>query len=414
MCSRRSSKSDPPCNLALKNLCQAFLLQKTKASSGSELLCKLHSEKLKLFCLEHRQPVCLICRDSKRHSGHRFSPADEAARDQREELQKFLRPLKSKLTLLQHAKQNCDLMTEHTKMQAQYTKRQIQEQFEALYQFLREEEEARIAVLREEEEQKTEMMKKHAEALSRDMKTLSDVVSATEEELSADDVSFLQLFSTAVKRVHQHPLPEVPPLPPGALIDVAKHLGNLRFNVWNKMKKAVSYVPVILDPNTANPEFLLSDDLTTVRHVQRQNLPENPERINYYRSVRGWEGISSGHHRWVVNVGDNRAWFVGMTEFVLWTKEKNCRFWHFEFYNNEYSVRRAGSPPTFLRVKKTLQRIRVFLDWNKGKLTWSDPDTNTHIHTVTHSFTQTLFPYIGTVNEPPLKVLEGKISVTKD
>lgn len=414
LCNRRSSRSDPPCNLALKNLCKAFLLQKTKASSGSRLLCNLHSEELKLFCLEHQQPVCLICRDSKKHSSHRFRPSEEAARDQREELQRLLRPLQSKLTLLQHAKQNCDLITGHTQLQAQHTERQIQEQFKALYQFLRDEEEARIAVLKEEEEQKTGMMKKHTEALSRDIEVLSDMVGATEEELRADDVTFLQLYSAAAKRIQQHPLLEAPQLPPGALIDVAKHLGNLRFNVWNKMKKVVSYAPVVLDPNTANPEFLLSDDLTAVRHGERQSLPENPERIHYYRSVRGWEGISSGHHCWDVDVGDNGAWFVGVTEFVRWTKEKNCRFWHFEFYNNRYSVRTAESPPAVLRVRKRLQRIRVLLDWNRGKLSWLDPDTNAHIHTVTHSFTQKLFPCIGTVNQLPLKVLEGKISVTKE
>lgn len=413
LCNRRSSRSDPPCNLALKNLCNAFLQQKSDASFGSQL-CPLHCEGLKLFCLEHRQPVCLICRDSKSHSNHRFRPADEAAREQREDLRKLLRPLKAKLALFQHAKQNCDLMAEHAKLQARYTESRIQEQFQALRQFLREEEETRIALLKEEEEQKMTVMKKHMEALSGTMGALSDVVGATEEELGADHVRFLQVYSAAVRRVRQQPLPEDPQLPPGALIDVGKHLGNLSFDVWHKMKSAVSYTPVILDPNTANPEFSLSDDLTTLRHGPRQGLPENPERINRFRSVRGCEGFSSGHHCWDMEVGDNAAWFVGMTEFVGWGEEKNSRFWQVEFHSSKYSVRTAEQPPAPLRVKKKLQRIRVLLDWSRGKLSWSDPDTNTHIHTVTHTFTDKLFPCIGTLDELPLKVLEGKISVTKE
>ncbi|KAF3855659.1 hypothetical protein F7725_016382 [Dissostichus mawsoni] len=75
----------PPCNLALKNLCETFLLERDQRSP--EALCSLHSEKLRLFCLDHQQPVCLVCRDSRTHTNHRFRPIDEAAQDLREELQ---------------------------------------------------------------------------------------------------------------------------------------------------------------------------------------------------------------------------------------------------------------------------------------------------------------------------------------
>uniref|UniRef100_A0A3B4YG23 RING-type domain-containing protein n=1 Tax=Seriola lalandi dorsalis TaxID=1841481 RepID=A0A3B4YG23_SERLL len=48
---KRTSKYEPPCNLVLKNLCEAFLQEREQRSS--EALCSLHSEKLKLFCLDH-------------------------------------------------------------------------------------------------------------------------------------------------------------------------------------------------------------------------------------------------------------------------------------------------------------------------------------------------------------------------
>ncbi|TKS71852.1 Nuclear factor 7, ovary [Collichthys lucidus] len=416
VCKRRSSRSDPPCNLALKNLCETFVLERDqRASAGSEALCSLHSERLKLFCLDHEQPVCLICRDSIIHKNHRFRPIHEFAQDPKKVLQTSLKPLKEKLKLFEQVKETCDKTAEHMKVQARRTERQIKDQFKKLHQFLEEEEEARVAAVRREEKQKSQMMEEKMEALSREIAALSDTVRATEDELRAEDVSFLHNYKAAVQRVQQRPLLDDPELPSGVLIDEAKHLGNLTFNIWSKMKDMVSYTPVVLDPNTANAEFILSTDLTSVRRGERQQLPENPERTDYHRSVWGWEGFTSGTHSWDVEVGDNSAWFIGAAAETVQKKRRvKSGFWQIEFYGGKYSTRVLGDPPTVLRVKKKLQRIRVHLDWSRGKLTFSDLDTNTLIHTFTHTFTDRLFPCMGTLNDVPLKVLQRKISVTRE
>ncbi len=78
VCRRRSSKEDPPPNFALKNLCESFLKErKGSRSSGSEEICNLHSEKLRLFCLDDKQLACFVCRDSKQHDNHKFRPISE-------------------------------------------------------------------------------------------------------------------------------------------------------------------------------------------------------------------------------------------------------------------------------------------------------------------------------------------------
>lgn len=415
VCRKEVPQSDPPLNLALKNLCEDFVLRGNQhRSAGSEDLCGLHSEKLKLFCLDHKEPVCVVCKDSKSHANHKLRPIDEAADEHKEELLALLGPVREKLKVSKKVKENCDETSEHIKVQAQRTETQIRLEFERLRQFLRDEEEAKIAALREETEQKSQVMVQKIAGLNRDIATFSDTIRATEEKLLSQDVSFLHNYKASVKKIQLCFLIDDPEPVPGALIDEAKHLSNLSYNIWNKMKETVSYTPLTLDPNTAHPDLTLSEDLTALRCGKKQKLPKNPERFASSTSVLGSEGFDSGSHTWEVEVGDSPSWEVGVAteSFRRWGESGEQQgLWKVAFLGDEYAASASPVPDTGVTLKK-IQKIRVHLNWSRGKLVFSDPDTGAYIHTFRATFTEKLFPYFNTSEEMPLRILPVDISAT--
>ncbi|XP_062390985.1 zinc-binding protein A33-like [Sardina pilchardus] len=376
----------------------------------SQVLCSQHSEKLQLFCEEDKQPVCVVCRDSKKHDGHSFHTIVEAAQERREELKIQLQFLQKKLETFEE--DICHKTAAHITSQSELTERLIKEEFQKLHQFLQDEETARIAALREEEKQKSQMMKEKIEKMSREISTLSDTIRAIEKEMEADDITFVQNYESTVVRAQCTQDPESVS---GALINVAKLLGNLKFRVWEKMQEIAQYTPVTLDPNTAHPELILSEDLTSVRcGDEAQKLPDNPERFDLYYSVLGSEGFNSGTHCWDVEVGENTSWHVGVMTESLQRKRNVLSVSGMWCVCCDRTVS-AYAPPhdsTPLTVQQKLQRIRVQLDWDGGKLSFSDPDNNTDIHTFTYTFNENVFPYFWTSEPSPLKILPVKACVT--
>ncbi|KAJ8362004.1 hypothetical protein AAFF_G00407190 [Aldrovandia affinis] len=249
---RRKASMNPPLNLVLKNIVESYLKQETESESAekSEARCSLHGEKLLLYCEDDQEPLCFVCQTSKKHRNHRICPVEEAALYQKGELKTVLNPIKEKLERFTKVKQVCEKTAEHIRNQAQHTERQVKAEFQKLHQFLRDEEEARLAALRKEEEQKSQMMKEKIETITRHVSTLSDKITAIEKAMDSEDISLLKT-SRNIKERAQCTLQD-PQLLSGALIDVAKHLGNLKYRVWEKMLEMVQYTPVTLDPNTAH------------------------------------------------------------------------------------------------------------------------------------------------------------------
>ncbi|XP_036417277.1 E3 ubiquitin-protein ligase TRIM69-like [Colossoma macropomum] len=178
---------------------------------------------------------------------------------------------------------------------------------------------------------------------------------------------------------------------------------------------SLSSAPVTLDPNTAHPHLHLSDDLTAVENRnQRSSLPDNPERFDVGWCVLGSEGFNSGTHCWDVQVGDSNHWSLGVIPESVTRKGysylDSVRSLFYSKSRDEYRIRCPGQEFYSFKPKDKLQRVRVQLDWDRGKVTFTDLLTNKHLHTITHTFTERVFPYFRNGSTRSLRILPMKTS----
>ena len=74
-----------------------------------------------------------------------------------------------------------------------------------------------------------------------------------------------------------------------------------------------SAVDVALDPDTAHPKLILSDDGKQVKHGDvKKNLPDNPERFDYCVCVLAKQSFSSGRFYYEVQVKGKTQWDLGV------------------------------------------------------------------------------------------------------
>uniref|UniRef100_A0A673N6N7 Zinc-binding protein A33-like n=1 Tax=Sinocyclocheilus rhinocerous TaxID=307959 RepID=A0A673N6N7_9TELE len=397
LCCQLSSMGELIVNTTLEKTCEGFL----ERCKNDPLACKEHGETLTLFCLEDLEPTCSKCKSSANHQGHRLYPLNEASHDCKE-LKNALKPLQEKLKLFRKAKLTYRKVTFSLQSQEENTERQIREEFEALHQFLRDEETSRLSMLKQEKDQKTQMMSDRIEDLENDITSLSNTIRTVEQELRSQDIPFLKVKMTT-----------------GSLLDIAKHLGSLKFKVWERMMEIIQYTPVTLDPNTAASCFLLSEDLTTIQCCsQTIKLPENPERFDIGAEVLGYESFSSGRHSWDVEVKNNTYWVIGVASTSVSRKGKHVLtpaegFWTIRLRNGEYKACTAPWSP--LTMTKEPQVVRVVLDMNRSRVTFYNPRERTPLFTYTDIVTLRAFPYFcSACKEHPLKVLPAWISIKTD
>uniref|UniRef100_A0A672RII4 Bloodthirsty-related gene family, member 26 n=1 Tax=Sinocyclocheilus grahami TaxID=75366 RepID=A0A672RII4_SINGR len=132
-----------------------------------------------------------------------------------------------------------------------------------------------------------------------------------------------------------------------------------------------------LDPDTAHPNLILSDDGKQVRHGDtEQKLPDKLERFDTYPCVLRKEGFSSERFYFEVQVQGKTDWTLGVI-----TLKPEDGYWTV--------VLRKGKE--FFAC-----RVGVFVDYEEGLVSFYDVESSSLIYSFTgQSFTDKLYPYFS-------------------
>ncbi|XP_073327314.1 E3 ubiquitin-protein ligase TRIM21-like [Pagrus major] len=374
-------------------------------------MCTKHDKLLELFCKTDQMCVCMLCTVLD-HKTHDVVPLKEEYEGKKAELGKrdaeIQQMIQKRRLKLQEMKRSVELSEKDADREIaagvqvfttlkKSVERSQAELIDTIKEKQRKTEKQAEGFIKELEQEISELEKRSSEV---------EQLSSSKENL----FDFFQSFPSLNTAPSTKDWTGVSVRPPSYEGTVVRAVNQLEETLSKQMKKLLEVelkrvqqyaVDVTLDPDTAHPKLILSDDGKQVKHGDvKKNLPDNPERFDSCPCVLAKQSFSSGRFYYEVQVKEKTDWDLGVARESINRKGKitlspQDGYWTICVRNkNEYYA--GAGPSVRLSLKCQPEKVGVFVDYEEGLVSFYDVDAAALIYSFTGCcFTQKLYPYFS-------------------
>nr|XP_019939431.1 PREDICTED: E3 ubiquitin-protein ligase TRIM39-like [Paralichthys olivaceus] len=402
-----------------------YTLSGPSESLPSLPLCPLHLRALEFFCRADNSCVCNLCVEAGEHKGHTVIPVkrewhikkaqleieEVELRDLICERERKVEEIQGSLREIQAAadRETYEAVCVFSKLisSVEHCQDEVMEGIEMSHRAAKH----RAQSLLRELEEEIAVLKRRSTALSQlagsgdcidFLKTFSGLSTPPPaKDWSSVSVSseltsglILQNLSLMMENF-QEEMRKLPELSQQSSLDVSVPRPN------PKIRRVQEYAAdITLDQNTAHPRLIISVDGKQVHCGDRHQLvPDYPERFDRVVCVLARQGFSSGRHYWEVEVGGKTDWDLGVASRSVNRKGKISvspahGYWFLSLRDRTDFAFRT-EPSTNLSVNLRPSRIGIYVDCDKGLVSFYNVEARVLIYTYTDSFPDTIHPFFS-------------------
>uniref|UniRef100_A0AAY4EHN5 E3 ubiquitin-protein ligase TRIM50 n=1 Tax=Denticeps clupeoides TaxID=299321 RepID=A0AAY4EHN5_9TELE len=370
----------PPPNVTLARIVDALreLSQPDGAPSES---CPKHHNPLSLYCEEDQAVICGLCGSIGAHRAHKVTPISSVYSRMKEDISCLMTDFQSERRKLEE--KICKMA---------YNKSRITNESDVLKWVVRKEFGELRRCVELEEAGFMQRVESRAAALIASIQSQADHMAqllarfqeaeGTLEALSNEShLAFITVSVAGFKECQQRQQREERVFSSINFNPGFNH-NDIKISVWKRLHRRVLPAPehLKLDPLTAHPMLKLSEDHTSVECGALLNrLPNNPERFSYSYCILTSRGFSSGKHYWEVQVGAKPKWRLGLIKGTTSRKAKLPKspeggVWLIGAKEGRL-YEAFNTPRVTLPLTTQPARLGVFLDYEKGELTFYNADS---------------------------------------